>query len=279
MRIHDMIIRKVRAYYQKQNRHIRRQFNENLNRYKYLTLFPYGDEDATDDPDAVACRCFYISFTNVSTPVSTCSAAHSRGRNNGIEEFIETPYANVFEKDIIISTSEIPELYISDAPLELLLNAPVLSSGELEHLSNSITSVLNYELPWIAESEVIQALQSEEKLYKFEVIREDVQRMKSRSGVELQHFTGYRTHRLVVNGSIVAFIEASGRELQSVKTVVLDEGAYLSFANHIIDVSGVRQYLDKPYVIMTDFKNVDMYVRVPGVSGIHYSDNPQEDAQ
>lgn len=237
-----------------------RIFNANLEKYNYMSFYPFFDEDE-DGNVAFTNPCILIGFSD-SDSTGVMDRQEAFNANAGTEDdmfFVDSALAYMLnEKRVLISTSEIEPIKLQPISWDAILNAESVGEPDWGDLGVPLLEYLREDSPpYSYDSFIISFLEKQSRVSM---------KLIFRSG---DYSNTKKTTLVYFNGEFVGAMKNSGYDGCNCEVYVFEEEKWFRMMEFIKIESGVDKLLEKSIVTHMDkTKDPDEFLFVPGVTGV-----------
>ena len=237
-----------------------RIFNANLEKYKYMSFYPYFDEDE-DDEVLYTTPSIMIGFSDCDStgPMSRQDAYNANMGNDDDMIFVDCALAYMLnEERVVISTSEIEPIYISPISWDTVLQAESIGEPDLGDICDPLLCYMREgSAPYEFDEYIIDFMKNQDKV-KLKLIFRDGTLSDTR-----------KTTLVYFHDEFVAALKHTGYDGCNCDVYAFDEEKWFSTLEHIKNESGVDKLFERSIVnLMDTTRNADEFLFVPGVTGV-----------
>lgn len=237
-----------------------RIFNANLEKYKYMSFYPYFEEDENDNVQ-LDVPCLLIGFSNNDRtgPMSRQDAYNANMGNDDDMIFVDSALAYMLnEERVVISTSEIEPIAISPISWDTVLKAESVGEPDLGDICEPLLTYMRESSPpYEFDLYVIDFLKHQDKV-TMKLIFRDGELSETR-----------KTTLVYFQNEFVAALKNTGYDGCNCDVYAFDEEKWFSTLEYIKNESGVDKIFERSIVnLMDTTRNADEFLFVPGVTGV-----------
>lgn len=237
-----------------------RIFNANLEKYKYMSFYPFFSED-DDDNILWDTPSLLIGYSNTDStgPMSKSDAFNANGGSEDNMFFVESGLAYMLnEERVLINTSEIEPISISPISWDTVLKAEEVGEPDYGDICDPLLSYMRESsAPYEFDQHVIDFLKKQDKV-TLKLIFRDGSVSDTR-----------KTTLVYFRNEFVAAMKHTGYDGCNCEVYTFDEEKWFSTLEYIKIESGVDNLFEKSIVnLMDTTRNPDEFLFVPGVTGV-----------
>lgn len=237
-----------------------RIFNANLEKYKYMSFYPFFEEDENnnilwDKP------CLLIGYSNTDSTgrMNKQDAFNANGGGEDNMFFLDSALAYMLnEERVVISTSELEPISISPISWDTVLQAESIGEPDWGDICDPLLCYMRESsAPYEFDTHIIDFLKHQETVTMKLVFRDG------------EMYDTRKTTLVYFKNEFVGALKHTGYDGCKCDVYTFDEEKWFSTLEYIKVESGVDKLFERSIVNLMDrTKNADEFLFVPGVTGV-----------